>query len=55
MAKGVRNTAVADEVVVAHPCRIRSASSAPRAREIRPATVEALAVIVSNLPENHVR
>lgn len=52
LLKAIMNTAVADEEIAANPCRIRSASSAPRAREIRPATVEELAVIVGNLPEN---
>jgi integrase len=52
LLKAVLNTAVADEEISANPCRIRSASSAPRAREIRPATVAELDTIVATLPEN---
>jgi len=41
LLKAILNTAaIADEELVANPCRIRSASSAPRARDIRPATIE---------------
>jgi integrase len=52
LLKAILNTAVADEELVANPCRIRSASSAPRARDIRPATIEELSIIVAALPEN---
>lgn len=52
LLKAILNTAVADEEVVSNPCRIRSASSVARAREIRPATVEELEVIVQAMPEN---
>lgn len=52
LLKAVLNTALADEEISANPCRIRSASSAPRAREIMPATVTELDTIVATLPEN---
>ena len=52
LLKAIMNTAVADEEIVANPCRIRSATSVPRAREIRPASIGELSVIVANLPEN---
>ena len=52
LLKAILNTAVADEEIVANPCRIRSATSVPRAREIRPATVEELGVIVAKMSEN---
>ena len=52
LLKAILNTAVADEVIVANPCRIRSASSAPRAKEIRPATLPELEQLVAALPEN---
>lgn len=52
LLKAILNTAVADEELVANPCRIRAASSAPRARDIRPATIEELETIVDALPEN---
>ena len=49
--KAIMNTAVADDLITANPCRIRGASSAPRARDIRPASIEELAVIVGAVPE----
>ena len=52
LLKAILNTAVADEEMTANPCRIKSASSAPRAREVRPATLTELQVIVAALPEN---
>ncbi len=45
------NTAVADEVIDSNPCRIRGAANTPRAREIRPATIDELEVIVEAMPE----
>ncbi len=44
LLKAVMNTAVADEVIDSSPCRIRGAANTPRAREIRPATIEELEV-----------
>lgn len=52
LLKAVLNTAVADEEISANPCRIKSASSTPRLREVRPATVAELATIVATLPGN---
>lgn len=52
LLKAILNTAVSDEEIVANPCRIKSASSAPRARTVRPASLEELRVIVEALPEN---
>ena len=51
--KAVMNTAVADDLVDANPCRMRGASNAPRARDVRPATVEELAVTVEAMPERY--
>jgi len=51
--KAVMNTAVADDLIDANPCRIRGASNAPRARDVRPATVEELAVIVEAMPDRY--
>ncbi len=51
LLKAVMNTAVADEVVDSNPCRIRGAANTPRAREIRPATLDELEVIVEAMPE----
>ena len=52
LLKAILNTAVADDEIVANPCRIRSATAVPRAREIRPATLDELALIVAALPDN---
>ncbi|GAA2160622.1 phage integrase family protein [Humibacillus xanthopallidus] len=52
LLQAVLNTALADEEISANPCRIKSASNAPRAREIRPATVAELDTIVATLPEH---
>ncbi|GGM98641.1 hypothetical protein GCM10009721_26910 [Terrabacter tumescens] len=52
LLKAILNTAVADENLIVNPCRIRSASNAPRARDIRPATIEEPRIIVDALPEN---
>ncbi len=52
LLKAVLNTAVADEAISANPCRIKSASSAPTIKEIRPASVQELEVLVQALPEN---
>lgn len=52
LLKAILNTAVSDEAIPANPCRIKSASSAPTAREIRPATLSELDVLVEALPEN---
>ena len=51
--KAVMNTAVADDLIDANPCRIRGASNAPRARDVRPATVKELAVIVEAMPDRY--
>ena len=51
LLKAVMNTAVADEVIDSNPCRIRGAANTPRAREIRPATIEELEVIVEAMPD----
>jgi integrase len=53
LLKAVMNTAVADEVVASNPCRIRGAANTPTAREIRPATLEELEVIVEAMPDRH--
>ncbi|MEO5749028.1 MAG: site-specific integrase [Ornithinibacter sp.] len=42
---------MADDLIKANPCRIRGASSGPRARDIRPASIEEAAVIVDAMPE----
>ncbi len=51
LLKAVMNTPVADEVIDSNPCRIRGGANTPRAREIRPATIEELEVIVEAMPD----
>ncbi|MFZ1374060.1 MAG: hypothetical protein WAS01_09710 [Nostocoides sp.] len=53
LLKAVMNTAVADEVIDSNPCRIRGAANTPRARDIRPASIDELAVIVEAIPSRH--
>jgi integrase len=53
LLKAVLNTAVADDLVDANPCRIRGASNAARARDVRPASVEELSAIVEAMPEHY--
>lgn len=50
--KTILNTAVADELLVANPCRVRGASTTARVRDVRPATVPELNVIAGSLPPN---
>jgi integrase len=50
LLKSIMATAVEDEIIGANPCRIRGASKVKRAREIRPATLDELAVITEAMP-----
>lgn len=53
LLKAILNTAVADGVVDSNPCRIRGAANTPRAREIRPASLEERSVIVEAIASRH--
>ncbi|MFQ6171516.1 tyrosine-type recombinase/integrase [Oryzobacter sp. R7] len=53
LLKAIMNTAVSDDLIAANPCRIRGGSSTPREREIRPASIDELQVIVEHLPERY--
>ena len=53
LLKAVLNTAVADDLIDANPCRLRGASNSPRARDVRPASVEELSAIVEAMPEQY--
>ena len=46
-------TAVEDDLVPANPCRIRGAGRSARVRDIKPATLAELNVIVDNAPEKY--
>jgi len=45
------NTAVADEVIAANPCRVRGDGSARRVKKIRPATLPEPEALVKALPQ----
>jgi integrase len=49
----ILNTAVADDLLVANPCRVRGAGQAKRAVKIKPASLEELEVIVASMPERY--
>jgi integrase len=51
LLKAIMATAVADDLIPSNPCRIRGASKASRAREIRPATLPELRTIADAMPE----
>jgi integrase len=53
LLRTIMNTAVADEVIVANPCRVRGAGQAKRARTIRPASLAELETLVKALPERY--
>ena len=53
LLKAVLNTAVADDLIDANPCRIRGASNSPRARDVRPASLDELSAIVEAMPEQY--
>ena len=50
LLRTIMNTAVADEVIVANPCRVRGGGTVRRAKTIRPATLPELEALVSALP-----
>jgi integrase len=50
LLRTICTTAVGDELLSANPCRIRGAGQAKRAGETEPATLDELAVIVSEMP-----
>jgi integrase len=53
LLRTILNTAVADEIIAACPCRVRGAGSARRARQIRPATLAELEVIAAAMPPRY--
>jgi integrase len=50
LLRTILNTAVADDLIPANPCRIRGAGTTKRARNIAPATLEQLAALVQAMP-----
>ena len=53
LLRTIMNTAVADDLIAANPCRVRGAGAAKRARPIRPATLAELEVIVTAMPPRY--
>ncbi len=51
LLRTILNTAVADELIPATPCRIRGAGQVQRARTIRPATLPELEDLTAAMPE----
>jgi len=49
----ILNTAVADDLIPANPCRVRGAGQAKRARTIEPATLEQLEAIAAAMPARY--
>lgn len=52
LMRTIMNTAVADELIDANPCRIVGASRAKRVHKIKPASVDELAALTAAMPEN---
>ena len=50
LLRTILNTAVADDVIPANPCRLRGAGQSRRVKEIRPATLDELAKVVEAMP-----
>jgi integrase len=53
LLRTILNTAVADEVIAANPCRVRGGGSVRRAKRIRPATLAELEALVKALPDRY--
>jgi integrase len=51
LLRTILNTAVADELIAANPCRVRGGGSARRAKRIRPASLAELEALVAAMPE----
>ena len=50
LLRAILTTAVTDELLASNPCRVRSASNPPTKKEIRPATLAELDVLVREMP-----
>jgi integrase len=53
LLRTILNTAVADELIAANPCRIRGGGSARRVIRIKPASLAELEALVSAIPERY--
>jgi integrase len=52
LLKTIFNSAIADDFTTTNPCRIRGASTTQRLRDVRPASVAELEIILATLPES---
>ncbi len=50
LLRTILNTAVADDVITANPCRLRGAGQSRRVKDIRPATLDELARLAEEMP-----
>jgi integrase len=53
LLRTIMNTAVADELIAANPCRVRGGGSTKRAKRIKPATLPELEALVDATPERY--
>ena len=53
LLRTILNTAVADEVIAANPCRVRGGGSVRRAKQIRPAGLHELETLVQAMPPRY--
>lgn len=53
LLRTICNTALADDIITANPCRVRGAGSAKRARRIEAATLAELEAIVTAMPPRY--
>ena len=53
LLRTIMNTAVADEVIAANPCRVRGGGQAKRAKTPRPASLAELETLVKALPDRY--
>jgi integrase len=51
LLRTILNTAVADDVITANPCRLRGAGQSRRVKDIRPATLNELARLAEEMPD----
>lgn len=53
LLKGILKTAVADDLIVANPCRIDGAATVKRASKTEPASIEELMIIHQEIPDRY--
>jgi integrase len=53
LLRTILNTAIADELITANPCRVRGAGASKRAKPIRPATLAELEVLTTAMPPRY--